>query len=139
MLTKPKETVIAYRCPKCGSSIISLVGVFSLSGDMMRLKCSCGQSELQMVKTNDGKLRLNLPCLVCTKPHNYTLSISTFFGSDRVFTIPCALTGLDLCFIGKKDDVLAALDEANNELVRMMQDAGLEDLEDIADLMALIA
>ena len=45
MVISPKQTTIAYRCPVCGTGVISAVGMFSLSADMIKLKCTCGKSE----------------------------------------------------------------------------------------------
>lgn len=134
MIIDKKETTLAYRCPHCGNSVLSMVGIFALSGDMLKLKCACGNSELSITYTSDRKLRMSVPCLVCEKPHNFTLASSTFFRSDDdVFRLPCAYTGLDLCFIGKEKAVRKALDDANEELAQMMRDAGLGDLEDLHD------
>ena len=58
MVLDKKETTVAYRCPQCGSWVASIVGVFSLTADMLRLKCPCGESELTIVNTNDKKIRL---------------------------------------------------------------------------------
>ncbi len=132
MLLPQKETTIAYRCPACGAGILSLVGVFSLSGDLLKLKCSCGKSELTMTYTSDRSLRLSVPCLVCSKPHHFKLGQNTFFRSDDdVFRLPCTYTGLDLCFIGKKERVQEALTKADEELVQLMEEAGLNDLNDL--------
>ena len=37
MIIQPKNTTIAYRCPACGQAVKSMVGVFALSGDMIKL------------------------------------------------------------------------------------------------------
>ena len=79
MLLKSRETAIAYRCPYCGMSTISMIGIFTLSGDMFKLKCRCGKSELTATYTSDRKIRLNVPCLICPTPHNYIISSNTFF------------------------------------------------------------
>ncbi len=130
MLLTEKETTIAYRCPHCGASIFSMVGIFSLSGDLMKLKCSCGESELTIQRTADQKIRLSVPCIACVKPHMYTLGQNTFFRrKGDVFRLPCSYTGLDLCFIGGKEDVAEAIQKANDELLALMQEAGLEDME----------
>lgn len=130
MLLNEKETTIAYRCPHCGASIYSMVGIFALSGDLLKLKCECGESELTIQRIPDGKVRLSVPCIVCAKPHIYTLGQNTFFRRDGdTFRLPCAYTGLDLCFIGKKEDVSEAIQKANDELLALMQEAGLEDIE----------
>lgn len=132
MILSEKETTIAYRCPHCGSSIYSMVGVFALSGDLLKLKCDCGESELIIQRTADQKVRLTVPCIVCAKPHIFTLGQNTFFRRDGdVFRLPCSYTGLDLCFIGQKDAVGEAIQKANEELLALMQEAGLEDIESL--------
>ena len=65
MVLNQKETTVAYRCPECGASVMSMVGVFTLTADMIRLKCPCGGSELEIVYTRDKKVRLNVPCFLC--------------------------------------------------------------------------
>ena len=64
MIIEPKKTAVAYRCPDCGAGVMSVVGVFSLSAEMLKLKCSCGHSEMSMVRTSDGKIRFTVPCLL---------------------------------------------------------------------------
>ena len=71
MIIDQKKTTLAYRCPHCGAVPTSMVGAFSLSGDLFKLKCSCGNSHLTVEKTNDDKLRLTVPCVVCPQPHTY--------------------------------------------------------------------
>ena len=55
MILEPKKIAIAYRCSECGGTVRSVVGVLAISGDMLRLKCDCGGSELVINKTSDGK------------------------------------------------------------------------------------
>lgn len=134
MILDKKETTLAYRCPVCGVTVTSIVGVFSLSGDMLRLRCSCGESELTMTYTSDRKIRLTVPCIACPKPHNYVLGQNTFFSRDTgVFRLPCSFTGIDVCFIGEQEKVSRAVEQSNEELIRMMQEAGLDDLSRIRD------
>lgn len=128
MILDSKETTIAYRCPICGAGVVSVVGVFSLSGDMLKLKCSCGKSEMTMEYTRDRKLRLTVPCIVCPHPHNYTVSSNLFFG-EEVFHLGCPYTGLDTCFIGSKDGVLEALKESGEMLEGMLEEAGVDNLD----------
>ena len=75
MILNQKQTTLAYRCPHCGASVTSMVGVFSLSADMIRMKCPCGESDLSVVYTKDKKVRLSVPCFLCPKPHTFTLSM----------------------------------------------------------------
>lgn len=133
MLLTEKETTLAYRCPHCGAGVLSMVGIFSLSGDLLKLKCACGESELSIERQSDGKIRLAVPCIVCAKPHIFLLGQNQFFRRENgdVFRLPCPYTGLDLCFAGAKDDVQAALQEADDALLALMREAGLEDIEQL--------
>ena len=82
MILGSKETTIAYRCPNCGKMVFSVVGVFTLSGDLLKLKCGCGESEMVIQYTSDRKLRLTVPCIVCSSPHTYLISSKNFFSED---------------------------------------------------------
>jgi hypothetical protein len=132
MILNQKETTVAYRCPSCGLSVMSMVGVFALSGDMMKLKCPCGESELVIAYTKDKKVRLTVPCLLCPKPHNHMISGTIFFGRD-IFTLPCAFSGINMCFIGKQADVMKSMEETEAALIEMLGDAGTDNLDSIRD------
>ena len=88
MVLKAKQTTVAYRCPHCGKGVLSAVDIFSLGGDMLKLKCECGESAMTVVKgaNNEGKLRLTVPCLFCPTPHNFTVSSKVFFENDLPVT-----------------------------------------------------
>lgn len=128
MILDAKQTTVAYRCPHCGAGVMSVVGVFALSGDMIKLKCSCGKSELVLSYSNDKKVRITAPCIICPKPHNYTVSTSVFFANE-LFRLGCTYTGLDICFIGAKDSVLEALKENESMLLGMFEEAGVTSLD----------
>lgn len=128
MIIDPKKTTVAYRCPVCGGGVMAPVGVFSLSGERMRLKCPCGNSAMNISKTRDGKVRLNTPCLACGTSHSCTISTNVFFNRE-IFTLPCSMSGLDISFFGHEDKVSDALTEQEKELrAMMMGDEGEDDL-----------
>ena len=128
MILDKKETTVAYRCSSCGMHVMSPVGIFALSGDMTRLKCACGGSELTATYTSDRRIRLTVPCVVCPHPHNYVLSSSLFFGRD-ILEFNCSLTGVEICFIGKNDCVLTAIKESDDRLIEMLGEADLDDFD----------
>ncbi|MBR0327258.1 MAG: hypothetical protein IIX09_05585, partial [Clostridia bacterium] len=99
MLIDPKKTTVAFRCPVCGCGVMAPVGVFSLTADRMKLNCVCKQTAMEISKTKDDKIRLRTPCLACGKDHSFTVSTQVFFSRD-MFSIPCSVTGLDICFFG---------------------------------------
>lgn len=126
MVLKSKETTIAYRCPVCGKSILGMVGIFTLSGDMIKVKCDCGGSELTIVRTSDNKVRLSVPCIICPNPHNYVISSDTFFSRD-IFSLSCTYSNIDICFIGSKEKVLEAIALSDEQLMQILADAGMSD------------
>ncbi len=128
MIINSRETCIAYRCPYCGGGIKSLVGVFALSGDMKKLKCSCGGSELSIALTKDGKLRISAPCLACGGDHTFVISPKLFFEKE-LFIYPCPYSALEMVFIGTEAAVSAALDESEKKLIELMKEMGIEDLD----------
>ncbi len=125
MVLKQKGTTVSYRCPKCGTWVTSLVGVFSLTADMLRLKCPCGGSEMTLLYGKDKKVRLTIPCFLCPQPHSFTVSAPLFFDKD-LFALPCAYSGIDICFLGKEKAVTEATEQADNELRELLGDAGYE-------------
>ncbi len=128
MILSSRETCIAYRCPYCGAGTKSLVGVFSLSGALKKLKCDCGTSELSIAQTSDGKLRITVPCMLCQSEHTFTISTRLFFEKE-LFIYACPYSAIDLVFIGTKEAVEAALDKSEQELLTMLKEAGIDDIE----------
>ena len=129
MILNQKETTVAYRCPECGASVMSLVGIFTLTADMIRLKCPCGKSEMEIVYTRDKKVRLNVPCFLCPSPHSYLISSQMFFDQD-LFALPCSYSGIDICFVGKKDRVQDAMKESEEELLELLGDTDFSELSE---------
>ena len=128
MILDSKETTIAYRCPHCGKMVFSVVGVFTLSGDLLKLKCGCGKSEMTMQYSSDRKIRLNVPCIVCSNPHTFVISSKTLFNED-VFHLSCTYSGVDICLAGKHEAVIEAAKQADEDLLELLKGAGIPDLE----------
>lgn len=118
MILNPMQTTVAYRCPHCGGCVTSPVGAFSLAGDMFRLKCPCGESELIITFEGD-KVRLNVPCIVCPAPHNYVISKSVFYGRE-LFELVCTYSSIGICFIGEAEKVKEAYDESTKSLAELV-------------------
>ncbi len=119
MVIKPKQTTIAYRCPHCGGAIKSIVGVFSLNAEMVKVKCPCSKSEMVIRYAKDGKVRITVPCFICRTEHTYTVNESVIF-SGEMFYLNCRYSGVDICFIGKENEVQAEIDATLNELAEML-------------------
>ncbi len=131
MVLESKQTTIAYRCPKCGAGVMSVVGLFSLSGDMVKLKCTCGESEMQAVlRREDKQIRLTVPCIFCNKPHTYNVSESLFFGKE-IFLLPCPYSDINIGFVGEMNQVKAELARTELELLDMLEENGIEDFKSL--------
>ena len=126
MVLNSKETTLAYRCPVCGKFIFGMVGLFTLTGDLIKLKCDCGGSEATIVYTSERKLRITVPCLFCPAPHTYLLSSGAFFERE-LLALSCTYSGMDVCYIGQTDRVSAAAKDADEELLNLLEDAGFDD------------
>ncbi len=152
MIIEPKSTTVAYRCPSCGGGIMSAVGVFNLSADRVRLKCSnpdCASPKknesdsprdnaaLDITMTADGTVRLSVPCIFCGKPHIFTVNPTLFYGKD-IFMLPCPYSGINICFMGEQNHVKAELARNELELLDMLEENGIESFRDLdADEAAL--
>lgn len=130
MIASPGETHIAYRCPDCGTTVLGFVGKFALSANMLRLKCSCGKSNLDINITNDKKIRLSVPCVFCKTNHNYVVSQNIFFGRD-IFLLACPYANMDICFIGEKASVDKEAERTAGELEKLLLELEAENLRDI--------
>ena len=133
MILDSKHTTVAYRCPHCGAGVISAVNVFSLSADMVKLKCTCGKSEMSIVSSQDEKIRLTVPCMLCATPHTFTVNSSLFYGKD-IFSLACPYASdFPLAFFGEINLVKGELARAELALLDMMEKNGLVPPDEILD------
>ena len=131
MVIQPKKRNIAYRCLECGTATVGLVGKFALHANMLRLRCSCPDSDsLDVTLTGDGKIRLSVPCLFCKQNHNYVVTESLFFDKDK-FMLNCPYSGMDIAFIGDEETITEELSRTEKELNMLMASLEAEELSDI--------
>ena len=131
MILNPKQTTVAYRCPSCGAGIMSVVGLFNLNADMVKLKCDCGNSAMTLIYSNDKespKVRISVPCVLCPNPHIYTVSSSIFF-KDDLFLLPCPYSDLNIAVTGETNKVKAELARSELELLDLLEKSGLSSLD----------
>lgn len=107
---------------------MSVVDTFRLSADMVKLKCECGGSEMVMVKTGDGKVRFTVPCMLCPKPHNFTVSTNLFFDKE-LFVLPCPYSDLNVAMMGESNHVKAELSRTELKLLDMLEESGAQSLD----------
>ena len=130
LVIEPLKTHIAYRCPDCGTVVYGFVGRFALSAGLIRLKCHCGNSAADITVTQDGKVRLSVPCLFCRQNHSFVVSQSIFFGRD-IFLLNCPYSNMDICFIGEKEKCDEQIDRTAEELAQLLTNLEAEKLSDI--------
>ena len=131
MLLQPKQRNIAFRCPECTTTVLGIVGKFALAADMLRLKCSCDEpSALDIKTTNDGKIRLSVPCIFCKQNHSYVVSEAVFFDRDT-FLLNCPYTGMDIAFIGDEESIDRELRRTEDEIRRLIASFEAEEISDI--------
>jgi len=130
MVLEPKQTTVAYRCPSCGAGVMSAVGLFKLNADMVKLKCSCGASEMTIVMGSDKKVRFTVPCILCPNPHNFTVSSSIFFNKD-LFVLPCPYSDINIAMMGEINHVKAELSRTELELLDLLEKSGLSDFNSV--------
>ena len=124
------QTHIAYRCPECGTLIYGFVGKFALSANLLRIKCSCGHSALDVNITNDKKIRISAPCLFCKKNHSFVVSQNIFFERE-LFLLNCPYANMDICFIGSKEKIDCEVIRSGEELNKLLADLEAESIEDM--------
>lgn len=130
MVLDAKKTTVAYRCPKCGAGVMSVVGLFNLCADMVKLKCDCGESEMAVVYGKDSKVSFTVPCMFCPKPHQYTVNSSLFFSKD-LFTLSCHYTGINIAMMGETNAVKAELARTELELLDILEKSGIAGFDEI--------
>ncbi len=124
------RTSIAYRCPDCFNTTLGIVGEFAYSYGMLRLKCNCDKSNLDIMPKNDGKLQLFVPCLFCKQNHTFTVSKGLFFKRD-LFTLACPYSNMDICFIGDEEKINDALLKSADSIGALVSSLELESAADL--------
>ncbi|MBO4354429.1 MAG: hypothetical protein J5860_05745 [Clostridia bacterium] len=130
MILDPKRLTVAYRCAGCGQTVYGMTGALTLTGDMFKLKCGCGASELTLKPLPDDKVRVSLPCVFCKNVHTFVVS-KKLLSSRDLFTYPCAYAGIDVCFFGTDESVGEAVKESDAELADLLTDEEREALEEM--------
>ena len=128
MIVEPKTNHIAYRCPDCGTVVFGIVG--QLHAEMLRIKCPCGGSALEVHFRKDKKVRFSTPCVFCKTSHSFVVSESIVFGRD-LFLLSCPYSRMDIAFLGDETKVMAEAERTEEELRRLLTSLEAETLSDI--------
>ena len=125
-----KRTQIAYRCPDCATATVGFLGGLSSVSDMLRLKCECGESALDIKRQNDGKINLSVPCVYCKSNHSYVVSPEIMM-RDELTKFSCPYSGMGIAFIGDDESISKEIENSAEELSRIMASLEAETVSDI--------
>ena len=125
-----KRSQIAYRCPECGVATVGFLGGLGAVSDMLRLRCSCGESSLDIKKQNDGKISLSVPCVYCKSNHSFVVSPEVM-RREEMTKFSCPYSGMGIAFIGDEESVSNEVQTSADELSRIMTSLEAETLSDI--------
>ena len=134
-MIKDRDTTIGYHCPFCGMSILNNINIFSMNGNIIKIKCVCLGSELIVQIMKNNKYRITVPCILCPNSHSFTLSSGAFFKKE-LFSFSCKFTAINICFIGKGNRVYEALKQNEEELMKTFAayeeeyDGEMDDMDD---------
>lgn len=125
-----KRTQIAYRCPDCAVATVGFLGGLGAVSDMLRLKCACGESALDIKKQADGKINLSVPCVYCKSNHSYVVAPEVML-RDAMTKFSCPYSGMGIAFIGEESEVAKEVESSAEELSRIMTSLEAESVSDI--------
>ncbi len=125
-----RRTQIAYRCHGCGTATVGFLGGLGAVSDMLRLKCECGESALDIKKQPDGKVMLSVPCVYCKSNHSYMVSPDVLL-RDEPTRFNCPYSGMGITYIGDEETVSSEVERSAEELSRVMMSLEAESLSDI--------
>ena len=129
-MQSPIKNQIAYRCPDCGTATVGFLGGLATVSDMLRLRCECKNSSLDIKGQKDGLIHLRVPCVYCKDSHGFNIGKDMIF-SENTIKLPCPYSGMDILFIGESESLSAQLARSADELTRIMMSLEAEELSDI--------
>ena len=125
-----RRSQIAYRCPEGATATVGFLGGLSSVSDMLRLKCSCGDSALDIKKQSDGKINLSVPCVYCKSNHAFVVA-PEIMQRDELTKFSCPYSGMGIAFIGDEESVSQEVESSAEELSRIMVSLEAESVSDI--------
>ena len=129
-MEQTKRRQIAFRCPDCGTATVGFIGGLASVTDMLRLKCGCGESALELKRENSGKIKLSAPCVYCRSTHGFVLSAEVVKGDSPV-SLTCPYSGMAITFLGDEGEISSSLEKSAEELSRVLASFEAKELSDI--------
>lgn len=121
---------IAYRCPHCAVATLGFLGGLRSVSDMLRLKCECGKSALEIRPVAEERVKIDVPCVYCKDTHTYILS-SDILKRELPTALPCPASRHDILFVADEASMAEAVERSANELSVILESFEAEDVKDI--------
>lgn len=117
-------TTIALRCPICGKMDFYALSRFSMTGNSKaEITCECGTNLLTVGRNNGKSYWLKVECSMCEDNHKYTFNVKELW-SNSVSTLICEETGVEIGFIGPRDEVRRNVQNMDKSVQEMAQELG---------------
>lgn len=129
-MKKIERQEIAYRCPHCAVATLGFLGGLHSVSDMLRLRCECGESALEIRPIDGTKVHIDVPCVYCKDTHAYVIS-SDILRREQPTALPCPSSRHDILFIAGEADMASTLERSANELATILESFEAEDVKDI--------
>ncbi|TZE82910.1 hypothetical protein [Calorimonas adulescens] len=125
MLINPEVTV-AFRCLECGRLTFDSTTPFKLVKEHgVMFPCECGRSTVTINITEKMQYSITVPCIACGEYHTYTLDKRIWREPLNILT--CPKSGYKVCFLGKEQPVLRAIEDYDVELDKALMDLNFDD------------
>lgn len=119
-------TIVALRCPKCGKLDLYSLSRFSCGKKgQVELFCECGHCLIVLTRKGRNLYRLQVECLMCEIKHTLKLQGKEIW-NEHIRPLICENTGLELGYLGKKEEVIQAIQQGERSLRELIKDLGYE-------------
>ncbi|MFW6029104.1 MAG: hypothetical protein ACOCRO_02495 [Halanaerobiales bacterium] len=134
-----KSTALAMRCPTCGRLKIDQLNIFQLSGNRVHeIYCDCGSKKMSVQKKGSDHITLKYYCIICNHEHKAILPAQEFWSRNKVGSLLCHETKLNLGYYGPYELIKEKLKEQQKELDSMANDLGFDDFADPEVMLAIL-
>ena len=120
-------TTLALRCPICGKMDFHSISRFGLSGKKrLAINCECGTILLSMFNGKNNHQQIQVECNMCEGTHTYSYP-SKLLWSGEVFTFICDETGVEIGYLGSKEEVVKSVQNMDKTVQEMAEELGYGD------------
>ncbi|MEW6624620.1 MAG: hypothetical protein AB1420_16100 [Bacillota bacterium] len=121
----PTNTVVAVRCPECGSVEYISVSLFSFShANQVSFNCSCGSNLLKISAKLRRSFWLQYYCAMCEGRHLLSIARRQMWFAKEAIELVCDDTGIEVGYVGPKEKVKERVNNQDQSLAGMADQLG---------------